>query len=293
MCGRPALSEVEFGQRRDTARAVGMDVLPFDIKLVVLDHVLSLTELGSLRLCCSAWYAVVDAKTVQRWLRLHPVGVSTKPFTCAELGLAAGLLSVGDSARDRQDVVSLTCEVRPDGGVAWWLTNESGLGPPLCGNTSCASCVSGSVHGWALARSYLIVKMWRTDAQGCSVFFGRMCLDRLSLFARKALPAALRHISDVKQYGDNTERAFRAMSIGGWSSGAKDCSCCTGTTYVCTKCVPLEWEVAENEWIRSNNFWKAAPYGLQDWFLGASDGVGVVNNTGRVWLRCALQDNGL
>jgi hypothetical protein len=189
--------------------------------------------------------------------------------------------------------VSVTCVVKSNGDVLWFLTKESGA-VPECGVVECPRCVrsrrwKANPQGWVVIQAEVCSgrTAWWEAA------FGKLCVDTLSVVERRLLPMLVEAVEEGRSphaermwNGNHPVSDVMRLLGEGLFSGASQCGC--ACSRVCAVCVALSRR--EVGFVPQLRFSGVNAYrGSRAWFLGVSDGIDIVRDSlGRrpSWMTC-------
>jgi hypothetical protein len=165
--------------------------------------------------------------------------------------------------------MSLTCEIRLEGGARWWLTRESGL-PSLCSVGECMDCCEWRSLGVCNPKGYLVVKVELNEGitaeSGWYVGFGRLSPSEVVCLRKHVSAEGLATVQAAGQLGlrsmvsMSVETLMRgSLSIARWSFTWRE------------RCRPprrgngerVEWSDAVGDITSSGRKWSWCSYALR------------------------------
>lgn len=176
--------------------------------------------------------------------------------------------------------MSVTCEVSA-GAVLWWVTRESGMVPPGCGDLQCGVC-GASGGSRVRTRGYVVVKA--VGPGGCdAVAIGLLCPLTLGVVAG-------RFVEDVRRlfFGSESRWAARSAELfllaeqGLYSHRLQ--SWCGTEDRECARCDC--GCVAQGRLLWRDRYAGVFPCRDASWWSGVTDAAGMVGGGDLPWLMC-------
>jgi hypothetical protein len=289
--------------------------LPCEVRLMILEFAVDgadLAELDGLGTLCRS----LRARVVQAFVMRDHQGADGRRmvvFCDSELGFkrvrelipgrcrceycGSGSLS-GTGMREK--CISLTCEVSSEGRMWWWLTRESGRGPPDCTEgPECHACERSEESD--RRRSYLVLKCRDAPLGGKivgrgEVAIGDLSVENLDMLRMRVIGDLVLCLRKAPRRGWRWRRSSFAsyqmrlffLRVGAGAYSSTDCACTADE--VCSECLLLEKEGTRFVLARKFNGFEHSSPGQ---FWGVTDAVGFVDVCIENWLTCwwtELQD---